>query len=210
MQGDVGRCHRCPESGPDFVRPAIEPVNIHQAQTRLSRLLHALEQGEEAVIARADAPIARLVGRKTPAQPVAQRPGRCGRRLRSALASACTGCSRASSPAAAPCWPGGRFRSRASNPASPAVLCADGRTSPGFTRVDLPSTAADHRSDSSRSRMTVSDGICLSVRPAVSPGTARSTSDRYSRFCSQQAQCHGFRHGADLPERHNTCGPVVG
>ena len=46
-------------------------VNIHQAKTQLSQLLHGVEQGEEVVIARAGVPIARLVGWKAPVQPVA-------------------------------------------------------------------------------------------------------------------------------------------
>jgi hypothetical protein len=37
----------------------------------------------------------------------------------------------APSPAAAPCWPGCRFHYVPLNPASPAAVCADGRTSPG-------------------------------------------------------------------------------
>ena len=49
----------------------MEPVNIHQAKTQLSRLLYGVEQGEEVVIARAGVPIARLVGWKAPARPVA-------------------------------------------------------------------------------------------------------------------------------------------
>lgn len=36
-------------------------VNVHEAKTHLSRLLHRVEQGEEIVIARAGKPIARLV-----------------------------------------------------------------------------------------------------------------------------------------------------
>ena len=36
-------------------------VNVHQAKTQLSRLLHRVEAGEEVVIARAGKPIARLV-----------------------------------------------------------------------------------------------------------------------------------------------------
>ena len=49
----------------------MEPVNIHQAKTQLSQLLQVVEQGEEVVIARAGVPIARLVGWKAPARPVA-------------------------------------------------------------------------------------------------------------------------------------------
>lgn len=35
-------------------------VNVHQAKTQLSRLLQAVENGEEIVIARAGKPVARL------------------------------------------------------------------------------------------------------------------------------------------------------
>jgi prevent-host-death family protein len=49
----------------------MEPVNIHQAKTQLSQLLHVVEQGEEVVIARAGVPIARLVSWQAQAQPVA-------------------------------------------------------------------------------------------------------------------------------------------
>jgi prevent-host-death family protein len=36
-------------------------VNVHQAKTQLSQLLHRVEAGEEIIIARAGKPIARLV-----------------------------------------------------------------------------------------------------------------------------------------------------
>lgn len=36
-------------------------VNVHEAKTHLSRLLEAVERGEEIVIARAGKPVARLV-----------------------------------------------------------------------------------------------------------------------------------------------------
>ena len=36
-------------------------VNVHEAKTQLSRLLQAVEAGEEVVIARAGQPVARLV-----------------------------------------------------------------------------------------------------------------------------------------------------
>ena len=39
-------------------------VNVHQAKTRLSRLLARVEAGEEVVIARRGEPVARLVGCK--------------------------------------------------------------------------------------------------------------------------------------------------
>jgi antitoxin (DNA-binding transcriptional repressor) of toxin-antitoxin stability system len=50
----------------------MDPVDIHQAKTQLSQLLHLVEQGEEVVIARSGVPIARLVHW--------QRPGRCAAR----------------------------------------------------------------------------------------------------------------------------------
>ena len=49
----------------------MQPVNVHQAKTQLSQLLHLVEQGEEVVIARAGEPIARLVAWQAPTQPVA-------------------------------------------------------------------------------------------------------------------------------------------
>jgi prevent-host-death family protein len=39
----------------------MEPVNVHEAKTHLSRLLERVEAGEEVVIARSGHPIARLV-----------------------------------------------------------------------------------------------------------------------------------------------------
>ncbi len=39
----------------------MQPVNIHEAKTHLSRLIERAEQGEEIVIARAGKPIAKLV-----------------------------------------------------------------------------------------------------------------------------------------------------
>ena len=36
-------------------------VNVHQAKTELSRLLEAVERGEDVIIARAGTPVARLV-----------------------------------------------------------------------------------------------------------------------------------------------------
>lgn len=36
-------------------------VNVHDAKTRLSQLLHDVEQGQDVVIARAGVPVARLV-----------------------------------------------------------------------------------------------------------------------------------------------------
>jgi len=40
-------------------------VNVHQAKTELSRLLEAVEAGEDVVIARAGVPVARLVAVRT-------------------------------------------------------------------------------------------------------------------------------------------------
>ncbi|WP_432565301.1 type II toxin-antitoxin system Phd/YefM family antitoxin [Kineococcus sp. SYSU DK003] len=42
-----------------------QTVNVHEAKTHLSRLLEAVEQGEDVVIARSGKPVARLV----PARP---------------------------------------------------------------------------------------------------------------------------------------------
>ena len=39
----------------------MEPVNIHQAKTQLSKLIEAAEHGEEVIIARAGKPVVRLV-----------------------------------------------------------------------------------------------------------------------------------------------------
>jgi prevent-host-death family protein len=39
----------------------MKQVNIHEAKTKLSRLIAAVEQGEEIVIARYGVPVARLV-----------------------------------------------------------------------------------------------------------------------------------------------------
>jgi len=39
----------------------MNTVNVHEAKTRLSRLLEQVEAGEEVVIARAGRPVARLV-----------------------------------------------------------------------------------------------------------------------------------------------------
>lgn len=47
-------------------------VNVHRAKTELSRLLEAVEAGEDVVIARAGVPVARLV----PVRADARRPGR--------------------------------------------------------------------------------------------------------------------------------------
>ena len=39
----------------------MKQVNVHEAKTQLSRLLQAVEEGEEVVIARNGTPVARLV-----------------------------------------------------------------------------------------------------------------------------------------------------
>jgi prevent-host-death family protein len=39
----------------------VRTVNVHEAKTHLSRLLEAVERGEDVVIARAGKPVARLV-----------------------------------------------------------------------------------------------------------------------------------------------------
>lgn len=44
-------------------------MNVHEAKTHLSRLLEAVEQGEEVVIARAGRPVARLVAATVPSAP---------------------------------------------------------------------------------------------------------------------------------------------
>ena len=46
-------------------------INIHEAKTHLSRLLEAVERGEEVVIARAGQPIATLVAYKPPRRKIA-------------------------------------------------------------------------------------------------------------------------------------------
>ena len=46
-------------------------VNVHQAKTHLSQLLHEVEQGQEVVIARSGVPIARLVAWQAPVQAIA-------------------------------------------------------------------------------------------------------------------------------------------
>lgn len=44
----------------------MKTVNVHEAKTQLSRLLAAVENGEEVTIARAGRPIARLVAAGPP------------------------------------------------------------------------------------------------------------------------------------------------
>jgi prevent-host-death family protein len=40
---------------------AMQTVNVHEAKTRLSALIAAVEHGEEVIIARSGRPVARLV-----------------------------------------------------------------------------------------------------------------------------------------------------
>lgn len=49
----------------------MQIVNIHEAKTHLSRLLEAVERGEEVVIARAGQPIATLTVYKPPRRRIA-------------------------------------------------------------------------------------------------------------------------------------------
>ncbi len=49
----------------------MQTVNIHEAKTHLSRLLEAVERGEEVVIARAGQPIAILTVYKPPRRRIA-------------------------------------------------------------------------------------------------------------------------------------------
>ena len=53
-------------------------VNVHRAKTELSRLLEAVERGEDVVIARAGTPVARLV----PVAPKERMPGRLAGEVR--------------------------------------------------------------------------------------------------------------------------------
>ena len=53
-------------------------VNVHRAKTELSRLLEAVEGGEDVIIARAGAPVARLV----PVRTDERVPGRLAKVLR--------------------------------------------------------------------------------------------------------------------------------
>ena len=54
----------------------MQTVNIHAAKTHLSRLLDAVADGEEILIARAGRPIARLVPLQGQAVPTRRRLGR--------------------------------------------------------------------------------------------------------------------------------------
>jgi prevent-host-death family protein len=81
-----GRCARTVESEqlakplPDLDLVRLGPhsrvmsrtVDVHEAKTHLSRLLEAVERGEDVVIARAGKPVARLVPARSPGT---RRPG---------------------------------------------------------------------------------------------------------------------------------------
>ena len=54
----------------------MQTVNIHAAKTHLSRLLDAVADGEEILIARAGKPIARLVPLQSTVEPKPRRLGR--------------------------------------------------------------------------------------------------------------------------------------
>lgn len=59
-------------SEPAGSEPAgTQQVNVHQAKSQLSRLLHDVEAGQDVVIARSGVPIARLVPWRPPSQGVA-------------------------------------------------------------------------------------------------------------------------------------------
>ncbi len=47
----------------------MDPVNIHEAKTQLSRLIERVRKGEEIVIAKGGKPVARLVGMTQTAKP---------------------------------------------------------------------------------------------------------------------------------------------
>ena len=51
----------------------MKTVNMHEAKTHLSRLVEAVERGEEVLIAKAGKPVARLV--KFTAPPPVRKPG---------------------------------------------------------------------------------------------------------------------------------------
>jgi prevent-host-death family protein len=56
----------------------MQTVNIHEAKTHLSRLLEAVENGEEVVIARAGKPVATLIAYKPPRKKIAPPGGMAG------------------------------------------------------------------------------------------------------------------------------------
>jgi prevent-host-death family protein len=56
----------------------VKQVNVHEAKTQLSRLLQAVEEGEEVVIARNGTPVAKLVPhaeKPNPREPGWAKPG---------------------------------------------------------------------------------------------------------------------------------------
>ncbi len=59
----------------------MDPVNIHEAKTQLSKLIEIVEAGTEVVIARAGKPVAKLVPIQPPAKPV-RKPGALKGRIR--------------------------------------------------------------------------------------------------------------------------------
>jgi prevent-host-death family protein len=56
----------------------MQTVNIHEAKTNLSRLLEAVESGEEVIIARAGKPVATLSAYKAPRNKIAPPGGMAG------------------------------------------------------------------------------------------------------------------------------------
>jgi prevent-host-death family protein len=56
----------------------MQTVNIHEAKTHLSRLLEAVENGEEVVIARAGKPVATLIAYKPPRKKISPPGGMAG------------------------------------------------------------------------------------------------------------------------------------
>ncbi|HLN88055.1 MAG TPA: type II toxin-antitoxin system prevent-host-death family antitoxin [Candidatus Limnocylindrales bacterium] len=60
---------------PNFIMPR---VNIHEAKTRLSRLVDLAASGEEVVIAKSGKPVARLIS-YTPKGAVRRSGGMCGK-----------------------------------------------------------------------------------------------------------------------------------
>ena len=59
----------------------MNPVNIHEAKTQLSKLIEIVEAGNEVIIARAGKPVAKLVPMHSPAKPL-RKPGALKGRIR--------------------------------------------------------------------------------------------------------------------------------
>lgn len=59
----------------------MDPVNIHEAKTQLSKLIEIVEGGTEVVIARAGKPVAKLVPIQPPTKPI-RKPGALKGRIR--------------------------------------------------------------------------------------------------------------------------------